>query len=1177
MAISGPRFGGSAGIIYAAGGKQILKQIGKNVTKGGLVISWDNSSEWLTLDNASNVSRAISITAMFITMDYYTRGGTSSVYGAANLYRYKDSDKLRELLDEVVPAFGVSAEELLLALYATSPNNFPPLVLEAVGFILGNIAFWAAEEELIKASNEFNDSLEKLGFYDWLVAVLNNPPDEHDIPAWWNGVAKHGLPDPQVVEKVKVFIRQNMKISPLVLDLDGDGVETTSVNDQWVMFDLDGDGVKNRTGWAGADDGFLVFDRNGDGLINNGREMFGNYTARYEGSGNCADGFEALAQEDTNGDGVVNHLDANWQNLRVWRDLNQNGITDEGELFTLEELGIAGFNIAYDDTVEQNANGNILSGSGTYIKADGSLGDMTDAWFQQDSFYTEHGDPWDVPEEFRYLPQIMGAGKVGSLQQACAQREALAELVDAFIACDRRAGQNVLMDDLLYNWARTSGMAPNLYARLAQHPEYLLIAQPSATGQTPDMHKLHVLEAFNGEYLVNFPFESYGWFNDDAGDWGIFRDEDDVIICLRLTWSDAFIKAINDAYESLKECVFNAMVVQSVRLEPLFDLIDLAIDLETLTIGYDFNRLEQYFNDKTLADPINGLSDIIDFTRSNEDLLSEMGWRGFDFAYNIIRHWESTPELRSLYDELRLDSRAVMSFNSNSLNNNGLFVGADGNDLIAGGIGDDVIGGGQGRDTLKGGQGNDILYGDAGDDVLYGDAGDDILDGGAGNDILYGGAGSDIYVFGRGYGHDIAHNTVEKADGERKTVRLAGLSLDEVEFLIETAGNTVGATRWDNVIIRIKDTGETLTLKGAFKINFNTGLHDPENLYAFDVIEFGDGTVLEWSELLKPGEIRWEGTSGNDTFKAFDIGLSMYGGDGKDTLYGGTGNDLLDGGAGNDILYGGAGNDTYVFGRGYGHDIAHNTVEKTDGERKTIRLAGLNLDEVEFLIETAGITNGIRWDNVIIRIKDTGETLTLKGAFKINNNTGVHDPENPYSFDAIEFSDGTMLEWSELLQPGVIRWEGTSGNDTFKAFDIGLSMYGGTGNDILYGGAGDDTYIFRGGDGRDTIHNIGGGSDLLSFADIDPAGLWFGKSGNNLLIGLVGGQDRVTVNNWYSGGNYMIDIIEAGDFALLENQVNQMVQAMAGFGAPGAADGGWTEEQREALNPIITGYWQPRV
>ena len=75
----------------------------------------------------------------------------------------------------------------------------------------------------------------------------------------------------------------------------------------------------------------------------------------------------------------------------------------------------------------------------------------------------------------------------------------------------------------------------------------------------------------------------------------------------------------------------------------------------------------------------------------------------------------------------------------------------------------------------------------------------------------------------------------------------------------------------------------------------------------------------------------------------------------------------------------------------------------------------------------------------------------------------------------------------------------------------------------------------------------------------------------------MGSDDRITINRWYSGGFYQIGLIEAGDSALVYNQVDQMVQAMAALGAPGAADGGWTDEQRDALNPILTTYWQPRV
>ncbi|MDY0096516.1 MAG: hypothetical protein RBT80_27780 [Candidatus Vecturithrix sp.] len=114
--------------------------------------------------------------------------------------------------------------------------------------------------------------------------------------------------------------------SPIVFDLEGDGIETvgmvrqyaatpggtfTPSGDDPILFDHNGDGVKTNTGWIGSDDGILVMDRNGNGIIDNGRELFGNFTPLY-GGGTAVDGFAALSQEDTNQDGVVNSLDANW-------------------------------------------------------------------------------------------------------------------------------------------------------------------------------------------------------------------------------------------------------------------------------------------------------------------------------------------------------------------------------------------------------------------------------------------------------------------------------------------------------------------------------------------------------------------------------------------------------------------------------------------------------------------------------------------------------------------------------------------------------------------------------------------------------------------------------------------------------------------------------------------------
>ena len=152
-----------------------------------------------------------------------------------------------------------------------------------------------------------------------------------------------------------------LRKDPLTLDLDGDGLETVGIDPlNPILFDHDGDGIKNATGWIKPDDGFLVLDRNGNGLIDNGTELFGDSTPAYAG-GKTVDGFAALAQEDTNHDGLVNASDANWSELRVWRDLNSDGVTDEGELLTLESLGIAGFHVAKTENSKRLANGNEIA------------------------------------------------------------------------------------------------------------------------------------------------------------------------------------------------------------------------------------------------------------------------------------------------------------------------------------------------------------------------------------------------------------------------------------------------------------------------------------------------------------------------------------------------------------------------------------------------------------------------------------------------------------------------------------------------------------------------------------------------------------------------------------------------------------------------------------------------
>ena len=97
------------------------------------------------------------------------------------------------------------------------------------------------------------------------------------------------------------------RADPLVLDLDGDGLETLGLNlASPVYFDHNADGIKTGTGWVKSDDAFLVLDRNGNGTIDDGRELFGDATPLNgkgtldTSAGIAAEGFAALAKEDTN-------------------------------------------------------------------------------------------------------------------------------------------------------------------------------------------------------------------------------------------------------------------------------------------------------------------------------------------------------------------------------------------------------------------------------------------------------------------------------------------------------------------------------------------------------------------------------------------------------------------------------------------------------------------------------------------------------------------------------------------------------------------------------------------------------------------------------------------------------------------------------------------------------------
>jgi Ca2+-binding RTX toxin-like protein len=403
---------------------------------------------------------------------------------------------------------------------------------------------------------------------------------------------------------------------------------------------------------------------------------------------------------------------------------------------------------------------------------------------------------------------------------------------------------------------------------------------------------------------------------------------------------------------------------------------------------------------------------------------------------------------------------------------------------LFGGAGNDILTGGSGNDQLFGQDGNDTLLGKGGVDFLFGGAGNDSLTGGAGNDQVFGEAGNDQMIWNPGDGTDL-----NEGGAGIDTVVVNGGNGDE-QFTVAANGSRV---RFDRVN------------PAPFSLDIGTS----ENLIVN--MNGGNDTFTAGNGLATMIQITVDGGDGNDT---------LTGGDGNDRLAGGDGDDVITGGRGNDDVFMGAGDDTFVWNPGDGSDI----VEGQDGTDSMI-FNGANVNEninisangsrLRFTRDVGNVVmdlNGL--ESVTFNALGGADTITVNdlsrtGVTDVNLNLGVNGAGdgqvdsviingtagddavtlsgNATSISAIGLAAQVNITGAETADR--LNVKALGGDDVIDASGLSVNAIGidgGTGNDVLIGGAGNDS--LTGGTGNDLL--IGEpGQDVLN-----------GGAGDNTLI-----------------------------------------------------------------------------
>ncbi len=431
----------------------------------------------------------------------------------------------------------------------------------------------------------------------------------------------------------------------------------------------------------------------------------------------------------------------------------------------------------------------------------------------------------------------------------------------------------------------------------------------------------------------------------------------------------------------------------------------------------------------------------------------------------------------------------------------------------------DVIYAGKGDDHAWGGIGNDVLFGEGGADKLYGGQGNDLIAGGLGDDTLEGDAGSDIYLYNLGDGNDTLMETYGAGDTNILSFG-AGITPGSIELSANADGYQLEFGNGEH--LQLKVPGGIPSIGNMYIVG------DPGQETNLQRLEFADGNTLTWQDLLNRG---FKQSSTID-------GATVQGTNLNDRLFGGK----------NATLNGGLGSDTYSYHAGDG--TMHIVDARNATDNNTLRFgAGITASQIKLGLGSLKLDLG------------NGDEVHI-------DNFNPDDAHNSSSIRRFEFEDGTVLTLDELLARGfdldgtagddaltgtntIDRINGLGGNDVLNGGAGDDTLDGGMGSDTLLGGSGNDVYLFDAGGGQDTISDTQGANVVRFGAGVLPASITFARSGMDMVLGIAGSTDQVTIQNWGANSASRIERIEFADgtiwdAAWLQAQIPATISGTAG-------------------------------